>query len=86
MNIKKLNSERRVKHDETIGLLSQANDTLLNAESCIIQFRLVDSNTLLRASFEYMMMAMIIQFDESTYEEFTKLGLVERDKTRICEL
>ena len=31
------------------------------------------------------MMAMMIQFDENVYNEFTTLG-IERDKTRICEI
>lgn len=31
------------------------------------------------------MMAMMIQFDENVYNEFTTLG-IERDKTRVCEI
>lgn len=48
-------------------------------------YNLVDANTLLRASFEYIMMSMMIQFDENVYNEFTTLG-IERDRTRVCEI
>ena len=84
-NVKKLNKERKVKHDETISLLTQANETLINVDYNLKNYKLVDANVLLRSSFEYIMMGMMLQFDESVYEEFTTLG-VERDKTRVCEI
>lgn len=84
-NVIKLNDEKRVKHNETISLLKQAHQTLMNVEYNINKYNLVDANTLLRSSFEYIMMAMMIQFDEGVYNEFTTLG-IQRDKTRVCEI
>lgn len=84
-NINKLNNERRTKHDETISLLTQANKTLINVDCNLKNYNLVDANTLLRAAFEYIMMGMMIQFDEKAYDEFTTLG-IERDRTRVCEI
>lgn len=84
-NISKLEHEKRVKHNETISLLKQAHETLINVEYNLKIYNLVDANTLLRSSFEYIMMAMIIQFDENIHNEFITLG-IERDKTRVCEI
>ena len=84
-NISKLDNEKRVKHNETISLLKQTHETLINVEYNLNIYNLVDANTLLRSSFEYIMMAMMIQFDENVYNEFTTLG-IERDKTRVCEI
>ena len=84
-NVSKLDNERRAKHNETISLLKQAHETLINVEYNLKIYNLVDANTLLRSSFEYIMMAMMIQFDENVYNEFTTLG-IERDKTRVCEI
>lgn len=84
-NVNKLNNDRRVKYKETIGLLTQAHETLMNVDNNLKGYKLVDANTLLRASFEYIMMAMMIQFDDRVYDEFTRFG-IERDRTRICEL
>lgn len=85
-NVKKLKNERRVKHNETIGLLTQAHETLINVDYNLRNYNLVDANTLLRASFEYIMMGMMIQFDENIYNEFTIIGLVDRDKTRVWKI
>ena len=84
-NVSKLENERRTKHHETISLLKQAHKSLINVDYNLKCYNLVDSNTLLRSSFEYIMMAMMIQFDENVYNEFTTLG-IERDKTRVCEI
>lgn len=84
-NISKLEKEKRTKHDESISLLKQAQQTLKNVEYNLKAYNLVDANSLLRSSFEYIMMSMMIQFDEKVYEEFITLGIV-RDKTRICEI
>ena len=84
-NVKKLNNERKAKHDETISLLTQANETLINVDYNLKCYKLVDANTLLRAAFEYIMMSMMIQFDDTVYDEFITLG-IERDRTRICEI
>lgn len=84
-NVNKLNNEQRVKHNETISLLTQANETLMNVDYNLKNYKLVDASTLLRSSFEYIMMAMMIQFDDRVYNEFITLG-IERDKTRVCEI
>lgn len=84
-NVSKLENKKRTKHHETISLLKQAHKTLINVDYNLKSYNLVDANTLLRSSFEYIMMAMMIQFDENVYNEFTTLG-IERDKTRICEI
>ena len=84
-NVSKLENERRTKYHETISLLKQAHQTLINVDYNLKCYNLVDANTLLRSSFEYTMMAMMIQFDENVYNEFTTLG-IERDKTRVCEI
>ena len=84
-NVSKLNNEKRAKHNETVSLLKQSHSTLLNVESNLKNFKLVDASVLLRSSFEYIIMAMMIQFDERVYNEFITLGIV-RDKTRVCEL
>ena len=84
-NINKLNNEKKTKHNETISLLKQAHRTLINVNYNLEKYNLVDANTLLRAAFEYILMAMMIQFDEGVYKEFTTLG-IQRDKTRVCEI
>ena len=84
-NVSKLDSEKITKHKETISILKQAHKTLKNVDYNLKSYNLVDANTLLRASFEYIMMAMMIQFDENVYDEFTTLG-IERDKTRVCKI
>ena len=70
-NVSKLENEKRTKHHETISLLKQAHKTLINVDYNLKSYNLVDANTLLRSSFEYIMMAMMIQFDENVYNEFT---------------
>ena len=84
-NVSKLANEKRTKHHETVSLLKQAHKTLINVDYNLKSYNLVDANTLLRASFEYIMMSMMIQFDENVYNEFTTLG-IERDRTRVCEI
>ena len=84
-NVSKLENEKRTKHHETVSLLKQAHKTLINVDYNLKCYNLVDANTLLRASFEYIMMSMMIQFDENVYNEFTTLG-IERDRTRVCEI
>lgn len=84
-NVNKLNSERRVKYNETISLLTQAHETLINVDYNLRCYKLVDANVLLRSSFEYVIMAMMIQFDDKVYDEFIRFG-IDRDRTRICEL
>ena len=69
-NVSKLENERRTKHNETISLLKQAHKTLINVDYNLKCYNLVDANTLLRSSFEYIMMAMMIQFDENVYNVY----------------
>lgn len=84
-NINKLNNDQRVKHNETISLLTQAHGTLINVYNNLKCNRLVDANTLLRSAFEYIMTGMMIQFDGKVYEEFITLG-IEKDKTKINKI
>ena len=85
-NIKKIKNNKMINHQETAGLLLQAYETLNNAEINLNSYRIVDSCVLMRSAFEYITMGMVIQFDEDTFNEFKKLGLEERDKTRIIKI
>lgn len=53
-NINKLNIEKKVKYKETISLLTQAYNTLNSIEYLLKIGNLVDANSLLRSSFEYI--------------------------------
>ena len=72
-SIKKLNISE-VQHIETIGLLSQAFDTINNSEKNFKKYNFADACTLLRASLEYIVMAYMIEDDEKTYNEFLILS------------
>lgn len=85
-NIKKIKNNKKINHQETIGLLLQAYETLNNTEKNLNNYRIVDACVLMRSAFEYIAMGMVIQFDEETFSEFKKLGLEERDKTRIIKI
>ena len=85
-NIKKIKNNKKINHQETIGLLLQAYETLNNTEKNLNNYRIVDACVLMRFAFEYIAMGMVIQFDEETFSEFKKLGLEERDKTRIIKI
>lgn len=85
-NIKKISNNNKIKHQETTGLLLQAYETLNNAEINLNNYKIVDSCVLMRSAFEYITMGMVIQFDEDTFNEFKKLGLEERNKTRIIKI
>ena len=85
-NVNKLNNECRTKHKETISLLTQANMTLKSVERMYASCNIVDGNTLLRSSFEYIMMGMMIQFEDNVYKEFINLSIDDdngRDSTKI---
>ncbi len=86
LNIKKIKNNENIVHHETAGLLLQAYKTLNNAEININNYRIVDSCILMRAAFEYIAMGIVIQFDNDTFDEFKKLGLEDRDKTRIVKI
>lgn len=50
---------------------------------------LVDCNSLLRSSFEYILVAMMLQFEDNVYKEFINLSIDDdnaRDYTRIQKL
>lgn len=85
-NIKRIKNNKKINHQETIGLLLQTYETLNNAENNLNNYRIVDACVLMRSAFEYIAMGMVIQFDEDTFAEFKKLGLEERDKTRIIKI
>ena len=82
--LKKLNQYKSDVAIETINLLHQANNTILNVNKLLKQGEIVDSSTLMRSSMEKIMMAMMIYFDkDNTYEEFKNLKLCGKtDNTR----
>lgn len=82
--IKKLNQYKSDIAIETINLLHQSNNTILNVNKLLKQGEIVDSATLMRSSMEKIMMAMMIYFDkDNTYEEFKNLKLCGKtDNTR----
>ena len=82
--LKKLNHYKSDIAIETINLLHQANNTILNVNKLLNQGEIVDSATLMRSSMEKIMMAMMIYFDkDNTYEEFKNLKLCGKtDNTR----
>ena len=71
--IKKL-KKSEVKHSETIGLLSQAFNTINNSEKNFKKYNFADACTLLRSTLEYIVMAYMIEADEETYNEFLILS------------
>ena len=88
-NVNKLNIEKRVKYKETISLLMQAYATLRTIECLLNSGRLVDANTLLRSSFEYILVGMMLQFEDNVYNEFINLSIDDenaRDYTKIQKL
>ena len=69
---------------ETINLLQQANNTIINVYKLLRKKDLVDSATLMRSCMEKIMMSMMIYFDpKNTFEEFKNLEKCGRtDSTR----
>lgn len=82
--LKKLNQYNYDIAIETINLLHQSNNTILNVNKLLKRGEIVDSATLMRSSMEKIMMAMMIYFDkDNTYEEFKSLKLCGKtDNTR----
>ena len=78
-NLLQLNKIANLKK-EKINLLIQSNSTLKNVHYLIKQKSIVDANTLLRSSFENLIMAMMINRDENVYNEFIDLSI--NDQTR----
>lgn len=79
-NIGVLKSNKNTKYSETIYLLSQAYKSLSNAECLLKTGSIVDSCSLLRSSFEYMMLGFNIQFNDNTYKEFINLTISDKDR------
>ncbi len=73
---------------ECINLLHQASITLKSAKNLLRYKRIVDINTLIRSSFEYILMGMMIFLNDNVYEEYKKLGLKleDRNYTKIQQL
>lgn len=73
---------------ESINLLHQANITLKSTKLLLGSKRIVDTNTLIRSSFEYILMGMMTYFNGNVYEEYKKLGLKLEDRkfTKIQQL
>lgn len=88
-NINILNIEQRVKHNETINLLTQAYNTLNSIKALLKANSLIDANSLLRSSFEYILVGMMLQFEDKVYDEFINLSIDDenaRDYTKIQKL
>ena len=88
-NINKLNIEKRVKYKETISLLTQSYNTLNSVEYLLKSGSLIDANSLLRSSFEYILVGMMLQFEDNVFSEFINLSIDDdkaRDYTKIQKL
>lgn len=88
-NINKLYKEKSVKHKETINLFIQAYNTLNNIDYLLKAGSLTDANTLLRSSFEYILVGMMLQFEDNVFKEFINLSIDDdkvRDYTKIQKL
>lgn len=88
-NINKLDKEKKVKYNETISLIKQSYQTLNNVEMLLKSDSIVDANSLLRSSFEYILVGMMLQFDDSVFNEFINLSIDDdnaRDSTKILRL
>lgn len=88
-NVNKLNLEKRTKYRETISLLTQSYETLNNIETLLDSGSLVDANALLRSSFEYILVGMMLQFEDNVFIEFINLSIDDnngRDYTKIQKL
>lgn len=80
-NVKKLyqiNDKNLPK--ESINLLNQSYITIENVHKLLKSKSLVDSNTLIRSSFENLIMGMMIYLDDNVYEEFKMLGLKDEER------
>lgn len=78
-----------MKYKETISLLTQAYNTLNNIEYLLKTGSLVDANSLLRSSFEYILVGMMLQFEDNVFSEFINLSIDDektRDYTKIQKL
>lgn len=88
-NINQLKNVKEIKHKETISLLIQSYITLNNIEDLLKKQSLVDANALLRSSFEYILVGMMMQFEEEVFKEFINLSIDDengRNYTKIQKL
>jgi len=88
-NINKIEYIDNIKHKETVWLLKKTFDTLNNAEYLLNKNSFVDSNALLRCAYEYLLVGVMMQFEENVYAEFIDLSMGEekiRDYTCIKKL
>lgn len=83
-NVNKLIYEQKTKHKETVNLLCQAYSTLDNVSHNLKSLNLVDSCTLLRSAYEYIMMGMVIQFYDDVYNEFIDLTTTSSTRDKTC--
>lgn len=74
-----LYDEKGIKR-ETINLLNQTNMTLKNVYKLIKNKSIVDANVLLRASFENLIMGMMINENENVYNEFINLSINDKNR------
>lgn len=71
-----------IKHRETLGLLLQSSNTIKNVDMNLKKYNFVDANSLLRAALEYMIMAIMIEFDDEVFNEFVVLSNNDIQLTR----
>jgi hypothetical protein len=79
ININNLYKNPSIKR-ESINLLKQSKCTLKNVYKMIDKKSIVDANTLLRSSFENLVMAMMISSDKNTYNEFINLSTDDQSR------
>ena len=79
--MKKL-EKSNVKHRESLGLLLQASNTIKNANINLKKYNFVDANSLLRATLEYIIMAIMIELDDEVFNEFIVLSNNDIQLTR----
>lgn len=65
---------------EVTNLIIQSNKTLKNINKLIKSNSICDANSLLRSSFENVMTAMVIFYDEHAYGEFINLSINNRER------
>lgn len=70
-------------------MLTQSYDTLNSIDYLLKIGSIVDANSLLRSSFEYILVGMMLQFEDNVYTEFINLFIDDenaRDYTKIQKL
>lgn len=80
-SLKKL-EKSKLKHRESLGLLLQASNTIKNANMNLKKYNFVDANSLLRATLEYIIMAIMIELDDEVFNEFIVLSNNDIQLTR----